>query len=58
MADWFVARFLDEWEEHTRGTASKVPTYDKACLEAELDASITNLRRRSSGPREIGRAHV
>ena len=52
MADWFVARFLDEWEEHTRGTASKVTTYDKACLEAELDASITNLRCR--GPAHPG----
>lgn len=34
---WFVAQFLEEWEIH-RGKESKVPKYDKKCLEHEFNA--------------------
>lgn len=33
---WFVAQFLDEWEIH-RGKESKVPKYNKRCLEHEFN---------------------
>jgi len=37
MADWFVAQFMDEWEEQ-RGKESNVTKYSKKCLEHEFNS--------------------